>query len=567
MKFLFISTLLWGLFWVMPGVTMASGQGPNLLRNEGFEEPTEISGSKATPDFWERRPGSGVASIIWDHNISHSGKASGFVEGGELETRAGWQQGFSIRPESRYQITGWVKTDPPGSRYIIGLEYLDRRGVWVSRHNLLGKTDNADWRLIREEFLTPIDAVRCRITLRAWSKGQEKIGAWFDDLEVLALPPASTPARPGKKTRRLTRPVTIGKKGELRVRGRPFFPIGIYDAPPEAFPGLQEWHFNTVVTGGGDREETARILDQAWQYQLRAIHSPGDGVTTPEGREAIAAAARRFKTHPALLAWYPIDEPEINGVPKEPVEQAYHMIHQEDGHHPVFQTLYYPSAYPIFASGRDVLAIDPYPVPIRPLISIARAMLMAQKQADRQPVWLIPQAFYGLIWTRPPEPEELRCMVYIGLVHGAKGIIYYTYGVPGQPTQWQLTSSPLWPAIRALNREIQEVAPALLMGVDVPVKVEAAGRLKEDWRGDPAIHALAKRWRGKIYLLAVNLAEEPVESGFGSAPVTAAFRLDGPRKGCVSLPFEGRKVVMREGVFSDQFEPYGVHVYWIMEGG
>ncbi|MCC6443221.1 MAG: hypothetical protein IT210_07170 [Armatimonadetes bacterium] len=552
---------IWLILWAagLLNLSAAAARAENLIRNGGFEEP---SADGSLPLGWEKRPGSGQPYIEWDKTGAHTGRASGYVAGGKLEIRAGWQQEFPVSPESCYRMIAWVQADPPGSRYLIGLEYLDRRGAWVSRHNLFGTVSGSAWQEVSEPFATPIDAVSCRITLRAWQDGEVRAAVRFDDIRVEPLPSAKVPAAVNPAVRR-ARPVSIAEDGVLRVSGQPFFSIGLYDVPSEAFPLIRSWGFNTVMTGGGG-EAGQNALDRAQENGLKAIHHPGGAITTPEGRAEIADAVRRLRGHPALLAWYPIDEPEINGITREAVEEAYRAIYREDGGHPVFQTLYYPSAYPIFTKGRDILSIDPYPVPIRPLISIARALMMARKEA--QPVWLIPQAFYGVIWPRSPSPGELRCMVYTGLIHGAKGIIYYTFGLPGEPGSWRLPETALWPAIRTLNREVRILAPALLHGKPADIFVESSGTLTRDWRGEEAVHTLALRYRNRLYILAVNLAEEPYNASFRSAPLAATFRLPGRHTGPVRLPLEGRTLGMKDGVFHDRFEGYETHVYVVEQG-
>jgi hypothetical protein len=90
--------------------------------------------------------------------------------------------------------------------------------------------------------------------------------------------------------------------------------------------------------------------------------------------------------------------------------------------------------------------VDPYPIPHEPLTRVADFVTVARQAVqDNQPVWLIPQAFAWYQYNsknpdrghlptdeelrtgRAPTFEEERCMTYLGLIHGAKGLIYYCY--------------------------------------------------------------------------------------------------------------------------------------------
>ena len=104
---------------------------------------------------------------------------------------------------------------------------------------------------------------------------------------------------------------------------------------------------------------------------------------------------------------------------------------------------------------------------------------------DRKPVWLVPQAFDHLLGPgtyRMPTIAEQRCACYLGLVHGAKGIIWFVYtgfcihseelarqrGLPAGQCAWVFRGTiprcfPLrWEGIKQIVREVNELSPVLL---------------------------------------------------------------------------------------------------------
>ena len=57
--------------------------------------------------------------------------------------------------------------------------------------------------------------------------------------------------------------------------------------------------------------------------------------------------------------------------------------------------------------------------------------LAVQENREKKPVWLIVGAFEqpgaGAFTFRCPTPAQLRACVYTGVIHGATGIVYFTW--------------------------------------------------------------------------------------------------------------------------------------------
>src|SRR6185295_8780459 len=86
---------------------------------------------------------------------------------------------------------------------------------------------------------------------------------------------------------------------------------------------------------------------------------------------------------------------------------------------------------------------------------------------------------------KQPEPDEVRWLVYIALVHRAQGIFYFSYW-PQAPKTWS--------AVGVLNQEIQRLTPWLLAeGNEVPASST-----------NSAVHVRAKQLSSAGLLLAVN---------------------------------------------------------------
>jgi hypothetical protein len=175
-----------------------------------------------------------------------------------------------------------------------------------------------------------------------------------------------------------------------------------------------------------------------------------------------------------------------------------------------------------------------------------------------KPIWLVPQAFAwyqyhstnsdrGHLPTaeelqtgRAPTYEEERCMTYLALVHGAKGLIYYCY--------YDLRVLPqyleMWSWMKRIGTEVKALFPVLLSPEDLgPARSTLA---------NPAIHSKLKRCDGRLYLLAVNADRAPCQ-------VTFDLKHRLPKQ--VRVLFEDRTRNTEGPHLTDDFQPLEVHVY------
>lgn len=92
---------------------------------------------------------------------------------------------------------------------------------------------------------------------------------------------------------------------------------------------------------------------------------------------------------------------------------------------------------------------------------------------------------------RAPTPEEMRCMAYLSIAHGATGLVVYYY----KDIKLSADAGVRWDAVKAIARDVEQIAPILLSSA-------AAGRrLRCD---NPEVDWRAIERDGKTYLIAVN---------------------------------------------------------------
>ena len=352
------------------------------------------------------------------------------------------------------------------------------------------------------------------------------------------------------------------------VDGKPFFPFGIYMLfPPEQMKDYAQLGFNTVVAfeekatieDGKKCLDTAqalgmKVVDWACRYmgQLRYRHPDFREQFQKGVDDILPKVARSFKDHPALLAYYTPDEPNLadkymKGEGRKMVELCqdyYRTIKEIDPYHPVYGLFSARiSTSPGWSETYDLAGVDPYWRPTKgetPLyICYWTDKAVETTQAKRAPTWLVPMASMWSASLRSITRQEQRCQTYLALIHGAKGLLYY-YG----PVHYQ----PLLEEFKALAKETKQLAPIVLSATppqEISVKPEKL---------NATIHVLAKHYGGKLYLLTANAASLPVE---------AHFRLSGCRAGKAKVWFENRNLAIRKGGFSDRFDGYATRVYEI----
>lgn len=355
--------------------------------------------------------------------------------------------------------------------------------------------------------------------------------------------------------------IGFDKNGFMLVSGKQFFPVGIYTLQDKAekdhdaiLKEGREAGFNTTVFYAYTLDKVKPLLDAAKRQGIKAFIYPTAPPSISKGktsRTQIVEDIQARMNHPALLGWYIVDEPE--GIGKGSVgavRELYRITKQTDREHPCSIVVMSPKAAADYRACTDIMWIDPYPVPSQPVTLVSNRAAGAVKAVEPdKPVWVVPQAFDWNIWktgkvdkVHRPTPQEERCMTYLALVHGAKGIIFWAHTA----SRYYIRDYPdHWAAVKKIAGELRDLSPALLtptLANGVLVAPEGA-----------TIDTMVKRLNGETYVFAVN--REPKES-------TASFAL--PRlagSSGVEVLFERRAFRATGGSWQDQFKPLEVHVY------
>ncbi len=143
-----------------------------------------------------------------------------------------------------------------------------------------------------------------------------------------------------------------------------FFPLGIYRAQvvKNGLRLAKEKGFNTAVVPA----------EVAWADELHRLGMKGvfffafqrQTGLQPERLHRFNARLRRVITrlrdHPAVLAWYVVDEPDGQGIPVETFCGLYRKVKTWDSQHPVFTVFNVPGRWHRYFPCTDVVGLEPY---------------------------------------------------------------------------------------------------------------------------------------------------------------------------------------------------------------
>jgi len=98
--------------------------------------------------------------------------------------------------------------------------------------------------------------------------------------------------------------------------------------------------------------------------------------------------------------------------------------------------------------------------------------------------------------------DEIRCMSYLALIHGAKGLIYYAFGDFKRSPDYEAR----WPAMKEIGAEMKKLGDIITRGERLspaPVTCDQKAIDLAVWRLD-----------GVLYVLATNASDAPCKATF-----------------------------------------------------
>jgi hypothetical protein len=348
-----------------------------------------------------------------------------------------------------------------------------------------------------------------------------------------------------------------------------FFPIGVWLQSPGHAEEFKKIGINTYVGFWGN-------LDQTSLTQLSNTQMP---LFPAQNSVALNSPQRSI-----IRGWTQSDEPDnaqADGgggygpcLTPAAIVSSYNSIRTNDSTRPVFlnfgrgvadtgwggrgtctgqTTTYYPAAI----QGGDIISFDIYPV----ADYNGRLELVAQG-IDNLKSWIAQGGKNKIIWNvveaAPldggvvPSFNQVKAEVWMSLIHGSLGIIYFVHQLSPTFREDGIFNYPsLVQALTTINAQVRSLAP-VLNSPTVANGVQTSFSL-----ATTPLDAMVKRYNGDTYIFAVAMR---------NTPGTGTFSGLGTTNGTVEAIGENRKITMTNGRFQDNFNGYGVHLYKLATG-
>jgi len=340
-----------------------------------------------------------------------------------------------------------------------------------------------------------------------------------------------------------------------------FYPLGIYSVKTADLPVAKGAGFNLV--SGPARMD---YLDAAQANGLKVLGEPPAPKAAPSN--ARSPDLQVLDRHPALWAWYLIDEPDLNLVPPEEVTRQNRRLVARGARKPAALVLCQGPAALDYAGLTRLTFIDRYPVPWFPLEDFGKHVRMTRLAlGKRKPLIAVIQAFDWSYYRdvapektggRPPNYRELRWMTYCALAERANGLFYYAFDAGGWKMEEHLGT---WLALYEVVREVRERLPLfqaehIWWGKDHQLADQKHRFNSVRDFSVKAVHLKVRNGNAQIpkgdYVLALNASDRPQVYGFSLPHPTASE---------VPVLDERRSLKPNKNWLTDQFEPYAIHVY------
>ena len=360
-------------------------------------------------------------------------------------------------------------------------------------------------------------------------------------------------------------PYVHWKNGPSHEAG--FFLIGVWLQSPGKAKQYLNAGFNTYI--GLWKGPTAAQLAELKEAGMKVVcHQNAVGLSHVDDS--------------TIIGWMHGDEPDNAQslgkgkgygppIPPKNIVQDYLKIRSRDPSRPVLLNLgqgvawdqwhgrgvrtNHPEDYHEYVKGCDIASFDIYPVVhSNPAVSgklwyVARGVERLTEWVEgKRAVWNCIECTRINSASTKPTPNQVRSEVWMSIIHGSMGLIYFVHEWVPKFNESALLSAPeMLQAVTVINRQVTALAPVLnSRTIDGEITVSSGNE-------NIPIAIMMKKYRDSIYLFAVGMRD-------GRSTATFTIKgVSGQKE--VEVLGENRTLSSKDGVFKDWFEPYEVHLY------
>ena len=361
--------------------------------------------------------------------------------------------------------------------------------------------------------------------------------------------------------------VIVNSKGYLEYKGKPIFPLGIFNGGGRmkelADCGMTITHaYNAMGVVLGEPSPDLRpqqVLDETQKAGMMCLFLVPRDFVFHRDWENVRRRIRMFRNHPALLAWDEEEGLARGDMKPDDLKTLVQIIREEDPNHPIMigdprdgirkvtdRSNFFPIDqmdlgmwwwYPLPLGGGKPSALDGEEAAHGK--EMVPPSFLTLRNTDK-PIWVGVQSYKKpQPWARFPTPVEYRAQAYLSMIHGAKGVMWYGGGVEGGI--YGDLQEGHWDDLKKLAKELKEMSPVFMAEtIDAP-KFSPP---------DALMSVMLKKLPDRQILLAANRSGSAVDVTFGDL-----------KTGQAKVLYEDRALKLRGGSLGDHFEPYAVHIY------
>ena len=381
------------------------------------------------------------------------------------------------------------------------------------------------------------------------------------------------------------------KHRAMSHRGVPFFPIGLYGSPTPSGQAVVQYSTNEAnakeLSAAGFNcymipafNVNPSNLDYADRYGMkviagcnelpyRYINDPAQFVAGSHFHQKIMA----IRSHRALFAYYGIDEPLGNYMWGEYESYSYlqnllvgarQFVETADPSHPLLLTeapfssldgfapqaparVFNKQGCIDFSAGSHAYGMDVYPyysassdlTPVAKNVDTCLAVTPSTKPVFAVLQGQAPSEYSGTPTGARPSLVATRYMAYSAIIHGANGLFWWG-------TDWIEPDSQLWTDIKSVAGEVSQIQDVL-----------AAGSESRSFTlGSPSLICVRKTYGAFNYLIVANCG-----ASLTNVSISASGLNVSGNGGKIRVGFENRLITPEGTSWTDNFTPWGVHVY------
>ncbi len=364
--------------------------------------------------------------------------------------------------------------------------------------------------------------------------------------------------------------VTINSAGYCEYDGKAIFPLGIFNGgkfKEQGDAGFTVTHtYNASRISNNQRPEDAeaeRWLNESDANGMKLMLMVPMKHVFAGDWDAVRRRVRLFRNHPGLLCW---DEEEgfaRGDFKPDTLKTLRQIISEEDPNHPfmvgdpkeiVSHIKDRSNFFPLDEMDMGMWWWYPFPLQARAADAlegeeaskgdVLDLPVFLTRANTTKPIWLGVQAYKKNDKSRYPTSEEYRSQAYLGVIHGARGLMWYGGSVTGGIFVEKATPQEThWDDLKKLARELHD-----LSGVFMAPTVETPKASPETLPVDVCI----KQSGPRLVMIAASRSTKDAEVRIASPRI---------KTGGVKVLSENRDLRAAEGSIADHFAPLAVHVY------